>query len=327
MAKTATVKTRDIRPKPDTMKIIGGANPAPAEAPASNPREIIGGNMPPPDQLISEIQRQLARDFSALETSTAAALAKARELPAEIATEAERATFGDVFRDLRDTLKRAESHREAEKNPYLRAGQAVDGFFNALKDRLSKGMDVLQARLNVYQRKLAEQERQRREEEAAEARRKATEARMAAEAEARRTEELRLAQEAAERKAAESNRAKVQQKAEVAARDVRGQEGRTDALIAQADQLQRAADHAEERTQAPTADLVRHRTGSGAVITSRTVKVVKIDNYNALPLDLLRPYLKKADLESAVKAWAKYNDYKEDMPGVRIYDEDAAMVR
>ena len=326
MAKAATVKARDVRPQakqPDTVRVIGGANPAPAE----NPREVIGGNMPPADQIIGDVQRRLADDYAALETTTAATLAKARELPSELANEADRAAFGDIIRELRDTSKRAESHREAEKNPYLRAGQAVDGFFNAMKDRLGKAIDVLQFRLNAYQRKLAEAERVKREQEAAEAQRKANEARRAAEDEARRLAELQRQQELAEQKAAESTRPKVQQAAEVTARDVRGQEGRTDALIAQADQLQRAADHAQERTQATTADLVRQRTGAGAVITARTIRIVKVDNFDLLPLERLRPYIKRDELERAVKAWAKVEGDSASMPGVRIYDEDAAMVR
>src|SRR5262245_274743 len=151
--------------------------PRPARKPESrrmptmpdNPRAKPGDNRPP--EYAKEVTERMAADYAALAETITLQLTEARKLPDAVEDEGDLAKFSDVVVRLRDSAARAESSRVAEKEPYLRAGQAVDGFFKGLMDRANKGCAVLTRKVNDYQlRKLAE-ERLKREREKAQAER------------------------------------------------------------------------------------------------------------------------------------------------------------
>src|SRR5271154_1020903 len=115
----------------------------------------------------------MARDYSALSDSVTALLDKARDAPTAVEDDAAALALGAIVKELRDADKRAEAYRVAEKEPHLRAEQAVDQFFFALRDRLPRrkenkqgrpgAVDVLQDRISYWlERKRAAEEAERR---------------------------------------------------------------------------------------------------------------------------------------------------------------------
>ena len=176
---------------------------------------MVGSNQPP--DIIEQVTDRLAEDYGELSRNAASLLEQARGLPESVDDETALEQFSNVVVALRDAAARAEAARTSEKEPYLRSGQAVDGFFGSLKERLTKGMTVLKRRVDDYQnRKLAaERERRRLAEEQArrEAEGAARQAREAAEA----AEAARLAAARARIPASQEAKGAVADQAEAAA--------------------------------------------------------------------------------------------------------------
>src|SRR5262249_62281917 len=95
-----------------------------------------------------------------------------------------------------------ESHRVAEKEPYLRGGDAVQAFFmKRVIEPLNKKQRELASRLDAYKQKQLAEERAKREAEAAAARQRQLEAQRAreeAEAAVRRARSTKTGLETAE---------------------------------------------------------------------------------------------------------------------------------
>ncbi len=317
------VKTRDVRPaaleRPKTKSDATGSTVNVPVVKADNPRAVVGGNTRSVEDITKDVQERLALDFEELEKTAAAELLKARDLPKVITNEAERAASAEMQRALRMIAKRTESHREAEKAPYRRMGEAVDGFFKAIGARLTGGADILQERSTAYTRKLENEERERREAEAAETRRKA---------DAARKEALRLEEEAAKKrqaaieadaKAEATRRQSTKAKADKAASDAHAATAAADAVRQQAAHLEQAAEHQQTAAGAKAADLVRSRTSGGALMTAKSKREIAIDNWDLIPLEKLRPYLSRAEIEKAVGKFVSITDGKEELPGVRVF--------
>lgn len=248
---------------------------------------------------------------------------EALALPEEVKSDADALMTGALIKRLRDLDRRAEAVRELEKEPYLRGGNAVDAFFNGLRDKIAKRnrndrkakdgiADSLQNRINIYQEEKAAAERARREAEAAEARwlameaaRKAAEgARIAEEARLRaeraRTEATRAAKAAeAERQAAESSRA--------------------------ASAAQVALEKAEDTriaTLAKTADIVRVRgddkVGGGVTLTSAQEPFAIVTDRSQLDMAALWPFFTDAEIEKAFRGWARTTGHRVKMAGGEV---------
>ena len=105
-------------------------------------------------------------------------MADAEELPSTVESSVDVGAVSDIIVKMRDLTARSESHRKAEKEPYMRAGEMVDAFFfSRAKEPLDLKRKGLTARLDLYKQRQLAEERARREAEAAAARSAAEEAR------------------------------------------------------------------------------------------------------------------------------------------------------
>lgn len=240
---------------------------------------MLGSNQPR-EVDTSPITEALASDYAAAEDRTKELLDQARALPTTVTDEAAVEAFSLVIRSLRDHTATVEAYRKAEKEPYLRGGQAVDGWFGNIAERLGKAMKLLHNRVDDYQQA--------------------------------KLQRLKLEREAAERKAREEAR-----KAEEAARKARSEERRQE-LEVEAKLAQQRAVAAQARAEETPAEMTRSRFQSGAMATMARDPQVSVLDWDAIPLDKLRPYLRRDDILKAVKQWAKATSYGEDLPGVLI---------
>jgi hypothetical protein len=281
----------------------------------TNPRAVIGDNRPV-DAAASVLDR-LGTDYGELSRSASSLLETARSLGETVENERELEGFSNVIVSLRDTIGRAEAARTAEKEPYLRGGQAVDGFFSSLKERLDKGRAILQRRVDAYQerKRNAERERLRLIRE--------TQEREAREARAREQEALRVAEEA--RLAAE--RARKPETKAAKGESASAAEGEAAAAAAAASSAADAAETARIDTLRPSADLVRERFEGGRVVTGQDVGYAELVDRNKVDMNALRPYFTEAEIAKALRGWAKATGHNKQMDGAEIGHRFRAPVR
>ncbi len=219
--------------------------------------------------------------------------------PKKIKNDADLDAVGKIVIATRALAKKVEEARTTSKQPFLDGGRDVDTFFAStfgqtvkkpFTGRLGRIMDAFQTIGDAY------------------AEEKAAKARAAAQAlaeKARKEEEARL--ELA-RKAEEAGRAKTsvnhQAKAEISA-------------------LQAA--EAEAVANAPAADLVRTETESGLTVSAKAPWDFEITDYEKIPLDNLRPYFKRDDIEKALRFAVKQGARQ--IPGVRVFQNTKATFR
>lgn len=202
------------------------------------------------------------------------------------------ATLGEVAElvtDAKALFRRIETRREEEKKPFLEAGRTVDGFFAAFKDRLTKIDDAFTDAASRYQRAKAAQ----------------AQAEAAAEAERLRREEEALRADA--------------EKAKRAATAERKQE--------QADELAAQAEAAEARAATSKTDLARIKTDTGVKAGAKTVWGFRIVDYEAIPLDKLRPFIEREAIEKALRTFVKINKGSASLPGVHFEQDVKASFR
>lgn len=236
---------------------------------------------------IADLGSWLAGEYDALSDAVLAALDKAKELKPEVESDEDLGPYRAVFAEIRDLGKRIEKDRADAKAPYLSAGRSVDAFFKSFSDALTKANAGLLKRVNAYQQAKVEAERRERERIAAEEERKADEAR---------------------RKANEARKAE-----EIAAREI-------EATVAGM-----RSDSAALATQAKAADMGRTRT-EGGMVTMREEHFAEVFDYDALPLDVLRPHISRDALDKAVRAWARVTEHKIAMPGVNVGKREVAVI-
>lgn len=283
----------------------------------------IGHNVAP--DYAATITDRLEQDYAELTKGAQALLEEARLLPKEITSDEEMGPHATLIERMRDTSARIESFRVVEKEPHMRASQAVDQFFFGWFEKLARraktgkpgAADILQARVNDYMQRKLDAERR---------------ARAAAEAAARAAEEaLRKEREEAARKAAEAHAAAERaRKAEnIKAHELRAAEEAAKAAQLAAEQARaaEAADDARIDTLAKPADMVRTRLEGGPMVTMRQVPVVVIEEVEKLDMAKLWPHLKEEHILTALKAWAKTTGYKKQMAGATIKMVDEAVVR
>lgn len=268
---------------------------------------------------------RLTDEYGEIEKSVVAALDAARALPATCDSEEHQSEFAAVIKRLRDLNSRIEALRVAEKEPFLRGGNAVDSFFGRMASRLFRqkktdkagAADVLQARVDDYvQRKIAEERRKREEEE-----RKAREAQRLAQAEAERLErEAAEAAAKAERARKAENEAKNKAVSEAAAAEAKR-------LRDEEELARQKAQEASAAATAKSADLVRTQTESGHMVTAKQVPFVEIVDEMELDPKILWAFVKSDAKLDALKAWAKTTQYKKPMAGAIIEMRDKAVIR
>ncbi len=230
-----------------------------------------------------------------LETATVDLRAKIEEI-AEKANQAPRSIRGakdlddisTVIIEARKIVRSVEEDRKAKKDPYLEASRTVDGFYAPLKDRVDRIASTFQKIADDYTRAKADEERRARE------------------AEARR---LREEEEEARRKAEEARRVQTREKRENEAYD-----------------LAARATVAEEAAAARPADLVRTTTASGFTATAKAEWTHRVEDWTAIDLEALRPFIKVDAIEAAIRAFVRQNHDRVPIRGVRIFQDVKARI-
>lgn len=307
----------------------------------------IGHNNPPLPQSIALVEGDFAiivTDYLGAEhkkwpEAAAALLEEARQLPKEIPDDETKGKVASLIKRIRDTAKMLDGIHAKEKQPYKRGGEAVDQFFFGLIDKLARraktnnpgAADILNARLTDYDnRKLAE-ERARRDREAAETARLAREAQDRAEA--TRKDEERKQREADEAAAAAERARNPERKDEkiAAAQEVRQEAQQQGAVADQAkvdaEVVTARAQDAYHATLTSSADIMRTRIGEGTLATMGVEKYAEIINRDELDKAALWPFIPLADLEKALRGWARNTDYRQSMPGADVGRRNKSTVR
>jgi hypothetical protein len=254
----------------------------------------------------SNIAERLESDFSALLAAATDELSAAEALPEVVGTAADLAEVAAAIVKLRDLAARAESHRRAEKEVWLRGGEAVDAFFfKRLRDPLDLKRRILTRRLDTFKQRQLAEERARRGAEAVEAKWQQQEAaRLSAEAET-----------AVHR--ARSSESKSQREEEAAAARVESDLANT-----------RATDSALAAKTKPGRMVGEHFEGErSGLVTLRRQEMVIVDDASKLDLETLRPYFKEENLLPVLRAWAKATGFAREMPGATIAVREATVVR
>lgn len=283
----------------------------------------IGHNVSP--DYAATIADRLGEDYAELVNGVRKLLDEARTMPPAINSDTEMAPVASLIERMRDTASRIKTFHTTEKEPHLRAGQAVDQFFFGWWEKLARrkttdkagAADILQARVNDYMQRKLDAERKARAE--AEAKARAAEEALRRE----REEAARKAQEAA----AAAERARKQSNIDAHAKRAAEEAEKAAALAAEQARAAQAADDARIDTLAKPADMVRTRLEGGPMVTMRQVPVVVIEDVSLLDLEALRPHIKEEALLQALKAWAKVTGHKKQMAGAVVKMVDEAVVR
>lgn len=253
----------------------------------------IGHNVPsiPSPDFIPE---QMADTYVELSRRRDALLDALPRVPETIEDDDTAGKVGDFVKQLAACVKMADSHRVAEKEPYLQGGRVIDGFFKKITDPLAAAKKTVEARLTAHARRKAEEERRRRE----------------AEERAAREEAQRAAREAAERAAA-----------------IADDKSLDDAISAEALAKQAAADAAKatRAADAKAADLSRVRGDHGAVSSLHTTWEFDGLDRDRLDLESLRHHLPGDALEKAVRSFIRAGG--RELRGVRIFENTHVVVR
>lgn len=301
--------------------------------PDINPRATPGNNTDAPDYAKQESDR-LLRDYGLLATTVAELEDEARHRieeedgtpkPEIIPDDETKGQVATLIKRIRDAATRANSFREAEKQPHFRRGQGVDNFFFGLIDRLAKrdrknrdGVgDTLQQALTDYDNRKLLEEQARRQAAAAEAERVAAKLRAEEAEKARIAEEARLAAERARKPETTAAKEAVANVAEVAAT-----EAAIDATL--------AAGKAEDlfvQTLATPAAIMRNRGSDGTLSTMQREGYAEIENAMLLDKEALWPFIGLAAKETALRAWAKGTGYRTEMAGAKVGFRNKSRVR
>ncbi len=285
-----------------------------------NSRAVPGSNQAP--DYAKQVTERLSEDYVGLTNSLAELKAEAEAFPRGVNSDEEALARGAVIKKGRDLDARIEGVRVLEKEPFLRSGNAVDSFFGAMADLLFKPknqraakpgvLDVLQADINDYQDRKIAAERARIEAErraAAEAARKAAE------------EAAKAAAEAAERAAA-VERARKAENIAARQREAETQQQAADAAKAEAQRTAELAEEARLATFVKPADIARIRgndaSGAGVTLTVAKNPYAILTDRAKVNMELLRPYFTDAEIEKALRGWAKATGHRIAMEGAEI---------
>lgn len=224
----------------------------------------------------------LKADFADLREEVAATTQRAMEMPKKIAGEDDLAKVGVFIADCKALVKKIDGVRTDEGRPILDAQRGINDFFKRLSLLVSDNAEPVQRAADDYARRKAAEERARREREADEARRREEEARAKAE-KAKTADAAILANARAEMEAGKAERAEA------------------------------AAD-------ASVADMVKTRV-EGVTASARVDWTFRIDDYDAIDLNALRPYLARPDVEKAIRSMVRIQKGSTKLAGVSVYED------
>lgn len=163
----------ETKPKPEAL---------PGENPASNPRAVLGGNNPPPEEQVTiDFREAMLEKLPTWEGRIEDLVAGAGRCEVTDAETAGKA--GDLVKSIRFMTNAIADAHQSVKEPYLKATRAVDALKNSHTARLDAAKRNVEAKQTEFLR--AEQARRDAERREAEARAR-EEAERAAEAERQR---------------------------------------------------------------------------------------------------------------------------------------------
>ncbi len=260
---------------------------------------LLGDNLPDPAPAIIG---RLTQDYRHFASNVSEHQDAAAEIPAELDTQEDHDKAADLVATMRGTFKAIEAARVSEKDPFLKSERAVDGYFNPLTERLTSTAKDLAARVKLWLDAKADAERRRRQEEAAAAQREA--------------ERLRAEQHKREEAAAEATR-----------RDRKlAHEAKAATAGFAADNAEAAANAKQAEADVKPAALARTRTEDrGTLSTLKSEWQNTIEDYEAIPLDKLRPYIKREIVEAAIKRFVAMGG--RELAGVHIFEGTKAVIR
>jgi hypothetical protein len=287
-----------------------------------NPRAVVGDNIGVDQAEI--VNNRLGQDYAESAKTLAELRAEAAPLKEiKVTSDDEAVERGGLIKRFRDLDKRLEAFRESEKQPFLRGGNAVDSFFFAMRDLIGKrnkndrsvkpgDADILQSTIDVFQaeKRAAEEARLAREKE--EADRKARE------------EAARLAQLQEEAEEAARAAARARKPENVAAKNAVADAAAEQAAVAKAkaDLAQEQAEEARLATLVKPADITRVRGvttgGGGVLLTTQREPFAILTDRNKIDMEKLRPFFTDAEIEKALRGWARSTGHKVQMPGAEI---------
>ena len=128
------------------------------------------------------------------------------------------------------------------------------------------------------------------------------------------------AKEAEERRRREEERQRAEEEARAKAAEMKSEDD-LDAAVEAEVQAQDAAKAAE----ANAAEMSRTRGDMGSVSSLRTTWAFEVDDWDRIPLDMLRAHLPKSAIEQAIRSFIKAGGRSID--GVRIFEKHSAVVR
>lgn len=239
----------------------------------------IGDNTRPPLVTTESLDKDYAHVVEAIDKIAE----QVAMLPEAVEDEDDVAAIAAIFPRLRGAHKRAEDLRKTEKAPYLDAGKAVDGWFGKQAGRVAAWQTDLQGRVDRYTRWKAERERKQREAEAAAAREEAERQRQAAEAAA----------------------SAGQTEEEIAAREA-------------AAESENEAREAAAAAQGKAADLVRTHTPAGNTVSAKEEWIGRVTDFAKIDLNALRAHISPAEIEAAVRRFAKETKGTVELAGVSV---------
>lgn len=281
-----------------------------------NERAVVGDNQAP--EYARRITEQMQRDYKSYFDNITALLDTARQQPTKVDSDATATAVGLVIKNIREADRQGEAYRVAEKEPHKAAADAIDAIFFAAREKLARrnsrdrslkpgAADILQARVDEYLERKRVEEENRRQREAQEAARVAREAQEKALRDAREAEEL--AQAAARARKPENVAARTEEAAKAA--EI------ADAASVEAAIATEQAQDARLATMAKPADMSRTR-GFGVLLTQARESYAIMVDRTKLDWSKLAPFFTDAEVEKALRAWAKITNHVQNMDGAEI---------
>ncbi len=234
------------------------------------------------------LEEVLAKDFAELAAEVDKAVDWIVKRPAKVKDETDFAATGEIAIRVRNLVKRIEETRKDETDPLYRAQKDIKAHFDLMAERLTKAVQPHQQAADDYTRAKAAEERRKREDEARKLREK----------------------EAAERAKAETGTGASAARAE----------GRAEQFAAQADAV-------EQRSAQSAAETVRTRVAGGGVATASQKWDFAIEDYDAIDLNKLRPFLNRDHVEQAIRSMVRVQKGNTNLPGVRAFQDTKAAFR
>lgn len=313
-----------------------------------NDTATIGHNTQTVDYAAEESAR-LEREYIGLTNSLEELIAEGKKLPGEVDSDDAALRIGAVIKRFRDLDSRVEGVRVLEKEPHLRKGDAVQAFFKSMREiiqpedkktrRLKPGwIDRLQGVIDSYQAEKERKERERLENIRREEQRKLEAARAEQERLAREAEQAAIAAAEAAAAAARARApAKIEEKkAEAVQLQQQANEAASavEAATTKVETTMEQATEARVDTFASSPDLVRTRgtadDGAGVLLTTAKESYAYLldrkllDDKSKLALF---EHLNDAEVEKALRGWAKATRYEQPMPGCEIGRKNKGVTR